>query len=105
MACLFRLGNIPSLNDMFIIATRRIINNSENSMSRLVKMLLGPLAFENFKFPIITWSDRSVQGFMKMLLLFEFNKCDEKLVFECDIVLSRPQYSQKNNLMIQPCRY
>ena len=67
---------------MFIIETKGFINKSENSMRRLVEMLFGPQAFDDFKLPIIIRSSYSVQGFTKILLLFGFTKYDEKYFFD-----------------------
>ena len=61
-------GKTPSINDMFIMEFSGPIRDSENSLRRLVGILLGPQALEIFIHFIMARTSVSVQGFKNMLL-------------------------------------
>ena len=63
-------------------------NTSENSINKLVGILFGPQAFDDFISFIMSMISIRVQGVKKMLLSFEFFKYFEKLSFALGILAS-----------------
>ena len=88
LAILRSEGNVPSVRDLFTISLMGVQRRYENSLRRLVGILLGPEDLLGLKFFIILAISVSLQGSKVIVLLIGLPRKSLKDLFTLGILLS-----------------